>query len=82
MAEKFPTSGRSYSGLRSTEFQIRKTHRPTPKHIKIKMPTITDNERPLKVTRQKKSNYVQGNLHKSIVNFLVEKKHARKEYHG
>ena len=53
LKNSLPVEG-SYSGLRSTEFQIRKTHRPTPKHIKIKMPTIKDNERPLKVARQKK----------------------------
>ena len=54
-AWKIPYLGKErHPGPRSTEFQIRKTHRPTPKHIKIKMPTIKDNERPLKVARQKK----------------------------
>lgn len=69
----------SYSGLRSTEFQIRWTHRHTPKHTEIKTPTIKDNERHLKVTRQKEVIMFKEICIRISVNFLAENKHARKE---
>lgn len=51
--------------------------RPTPKYTLNKMPKVNIKERLLKAVRDK-TFYVQGNLHRTISNFLAEIFQARR----
>ena len=69
-------------GPGSIELQVTLIHRPTSRHINIKLSTIKDNEGILKAERQQQIVTSKATCIRLSDEFLVENRQARNEKHG
>ena len=75
--------------VKKIDMQIQEAHRvpnkihaqrPTPRHMKIKMPKVKDEERILKAARKKALSYLQGSSHNTSFYFSKETLHTRRDW--